>query len=156
VSELPSRRDSPSETAGNSPTAAGSHSPTYSASVTGIGWFIVSYSQQLRGIDSPDLVAWGGLASASSDGIIASSTIGISAVCLFALVVVVAFLLKRKGSRDSHEGYEMDHEREELRECVSDAVDLRECEVITVNDVQSVGWSKGAIVSEEEGFLSRP
>jgi hypothetical protein len=116
--------------------------------------FIFSHSQQLPRIDSPDLLAWGGLASESSDGKIASTSIGISAVCLLALVLVVGFLLKRNASRKLDEDYEMDHERDKLHGCGSDdAVEVHECEATTVSDARSVGWLKGAIISDEEGFM---
>jgi hypothetical protein len=91
---------------------------------------------------------------ATSDGIIASSSVGISVVCLLALGLVVAFLLKRKPSHHWDESHDMDQERDKSNG--NDAVDVQECEVMRVNDVCAVSsamWLRDFSPSEEEGFV---
>jgi hypothetical protein len=91
---------------------------------------------------------------ATSDGIIASSSIGISVACLLALILVVAFLLKRKASHRWDEGHEMDDERDKSNG--DDEIDVQECEAMTINDVcdvPSAMWLGESSLPEEEAFL---
>jgi hypothetical protein len=103
---------------------------------------------------------------ASSDGLIAGSTIGVAII--FVLATVMFLVLRMKENHVSDEDNEMDGEQEEpqLGESRHDGVAVQEGEALSVNDMwddlQSIKWLKGSMlkppdslreISEEECFL---